>query len=204
MPSLQNDLTHFGPVPSADRMRGAELTPWTRDLLHLRLWGRFPSGWAGGLSLGLSERKLTIVRGFARKVVQGHWIAELELRPLPGAPDPGGIDFVELALSAPDPGPRAPLRLHSSFVDRSPDRGGMLFLEVRGEDRVGFLGSLLEGLTAVSLSVEEMRIETQGGIAFDTFQLRGLAGLMPSEVTRLTLSRWLESVTVPPEKRHDA
>jgi UTP:GlnB (protein PII) uridylyltransferase len=80
----------------------------------------------------------------------------------------------------------------------------MLFLEVRGEDRVGFLGSLLEGLTAVSLSVEEMRIETQGGIAFDTFQLRGLAGLMPSEVTRLTLSRWLESVTVPPEKRHDA
>ena len=204
MPGLTNDLTHFGPQPSAERMRGAELTPWMRELLHLRLWGRFPAGWAGALSLGLSERRIAIVRGFARRVLQGHWIAELELRPLAGAADPRGTDFVELALAAPDPGPRAPLALHSHFVDRSPDHGGMLFLEVRGEDRVGFLGSLLEGLAAVSLSAEEMRIETQGEIAFDRFQLRGVTGQLPSEATRLALSQWLDGVTVPRERRRDA
>jgi hypothetical protein len=204
MPSLQNDLTHFGPRPSPERIRGADLSPWTRELFHLRLWGRFPAGWAGALSLGLSDRRITIVRGFARKLVQGHWIAEFELQPTADAPDLRGLDFVELALAAPEPGPRAPLSLHSHFVDRSPDRGGMLFLEVRGEDRVGFLGSLLEGLAAASLSAEEMRIETQGGVAFDRLHLRGLTGQLPSEATRLLLCRWLDSVTTPRERRFDA
>jgi hypothetical protein len=175
-------------------MRGAEVTPWARDLFHLRIWGRFPAGWVGALSLGLSQRRLTIVRGFARKMVQGHWIAELQLRPMPGAPEVGTVDFIELALGDPEPGRRAPLALHSHYIDRSPDRGGMLFLEVRGEDCVGFLGSLLEGLAAVSLSPEEMRIETQGDIAFDRFQLRGMSGQLPSEEMRLALGRWLEGL----------
>lgn len=192
MPGLKNDLTHFGPVPTPEKVRGAEITPWTQDLLHLRIWGRFPVGWAGALSIGLSQKRLTIVRGFARRVVHGHWVGELQLRSLPGAPPVEDTDFVELALVEPERAARAPIHVYSYYIDRSPDRGGMLFLEVRGEDRVGFLGSLLEGLSALSLTPEELRIETEGRIAFDRFQLRCSGGQLPSEETRLALSRWLD------------
>jgi hypothetical protein len=185
-------------------MRGAEITPWTQDRLQLRIWGQFPAGWAGALSVGLSRRELTIVRGFARRVVQGHWVGELQLRAMPGAPPLAGVDFVELALAEPGPGVRAPIAIHDYYIDRSPDRGGMLFLEVRGEDRVGFLGSLLEGLSALSLAPEEMRIETQADVAFDRFQLRGAAGQLPSEETRLALSRWLDGRLCPAIPRDPA
>jgi UTP:GlnB (protein PII) uridylyltransferase len=80
----------------------------------------------------------------------------------------------------------------------------MLFLEVRGEDCVGFLGSLLEGLADAALSAEEMRVETQGNIAFDQFQLRGHSGQMPSAAMHSALSRWLESITLPRARRLDA
>lgn len=146
MPSLVNDLTHFCPVPSSERSRDAEVVPWTKDLHLLRIWGRFPPGWAGLLSLGLSHAQLAIVRGYARKVPQGHWLGEFQIRPLPGGPDPKQVDYVELALTGPANAEREPIVLQSYFVDRAPDHGGALFLEVRGEDRMGFLGSLLDGL----------------------------------------------------------
>jgi hypothetical protein len=194
MPSLVNDLTHFCPVPSSERSRDAEVVPWTKDLHLLRIWGRFPPGWAGLLSLGLSHAQLAIVRGYARKVPQGHWLAEFQIRPLPGAPDPKQVDYVELALTGPTHAEREPIVLESYFVDRAPDHGGALFLEVRGEDRMGFLGSLLDGLAGASLFPEEMRIETRGNVAFDRFQLRGLGGRLPSEDARRALDGLLEGL----------
>ena len=57
-------------------------------------------------------------------------------------------------------------------MDGSPESGPYVFLEVRGPDRVGFLGSLLERLRDIGLFPEQMSVETWAGQARDTFYLR--------------------------------
>ena len=45
-----------------------------------------------------------------------------------------------------------PVELTHFALDGSPDQGAALFLEVRGTDRIGFLGSLLRSLSELELS----------------------------------------------------
>ena len=138
----------------------------------LRLEGVFPDGWCGRLSLGLSLAGISVVRGFARRIGGGGWVSEFHLLSQDGVADPRTLDPLAFANAPAAPAPPVPIRLDSYYVDGSPESGPYVFLEVRGPDRVGFLGSLLERLRAVWLFPEQMSVETWAGQARDTFYLR--------------------------------
>src|SRR5437868_3237181 len=86
-----------------------------------------------------------------------------------------------LPFAAGDGGPI--VRSHDA-LDGGPDVGPGLYLEVRGPDRLGFLGSLLRSLARLALSPREMLITTREGEAFDRFFLKTLSGAVPSDEVR--------------------
>lgn len=172
---------------------GFRLFPKTRTLFSVRLWGPLPALWADHFTRGLSVRGLSILNGFARQDASGAWGAEFLITPMPGAADPHEIDFMELTRHAP-PEDGAPLVIDRFAVDGSPDRGGSLFLEVRGPDRVGFLGSLLRVLAGLDLVPREMTVVTRGGEACDRFLLTTPDGRLPTEERRRALEAALEAL----------
>jgi hypothetical protein len=113
-----------------------------------------------------------VVRGFARRIDGGGWVSEFHLLAQDGLSDPRHVDTLAIASAPAAPGPPVPITLDSYYVDGSPESGAYIFLEVRGPDGVGFLGSLLERLCAIGLFPEQMSVETWGGQARDTFYLR--------------------------------
>ena len=170
---------------------GFRLFPKTRTLFSVRLWGPLHTLWADHFTRGLSARGLSILNGFARQDATGAWGAEFLITPTPGADDPRGLDFLALTEQAP-PEDRAPLVIDRFAVDGSPDRGGSLFLEVRGPDRVGFLGSLLRALAGLDLVPREMTVVTRVGEACDRFLLTTPGGRLPSDDQRRALEATLE------------
>ena len=189
-----NSLRFFGPAaPELEQTQtGFALRSCGGESFTVRLWGRFPAGWCGSLSVGLSRLGIDIVRGFARRVSQGVWAAEFEIRTTPGGTRVSEIDYVELAETPASFHDTPPIELDSYFLDGSPEAGGALYLEVRGHDRMGFLGSLLERLAGLSLFPEEMTVETRGQRANDSFYLRAAEGRVPSEAARRALRDLLE------------
>jgi hypothetical protein len=155
-----------GPAPRArTQARGG-------GIYTLRIEGAFPDGWCGRLCLGLSRESLSVVRGFARRIDGEGWVAEFQLLSQDGRSDPRTLDALAFAGQPAEEGPPLPITLDSYFVDGSPESGPYVFLEVRGPDRVGFLGSLLERLRGIGLFPEQMSVETWAGQARDTFYLR--------------------------------
>jgi hypothetical protein len=158
----------------------------SRSLYSVRLWGPLHPLWADRFTRGLANVGISILNGFARLEPSGAWGAEFLVTPTPGAPDPETIDFVSLAQQAPPPH-APPLLLDGFDVDGSPERGGFLYLEVRGPDRVGFLGSLLRILSEQGLAPREMWVATRFGEACDRFLLCRSDGRSPTDEERQAL-----------------
>ena len=179
-----------GPAP---RVR---ILPRGGGTYSLRVEGTFPDGWCGRLSLGLSQARISVMRGFARRIDGGGWVAEFHLIAQDGLADPRTVDLLALANAPAAMGPPVPITLDSYYVDGSPESGPYVFLEVRGPDRVGFLGSLLERLRDVRLFPEQMSVETWAGQARDTFYLRPArpGARLRSEETARELAVMLESL----------
>ena len=70
--------------------------------------------------------------------------------------------------------------------------GPSLYLEVRGPDRLGFLGSLLHELAGLDLSPREMTISPATAEAFDRFFLKTTSGAVPSQDVRRKLEARLD------------
>jgi hypothetical protein len=132
-------------------------------------------------------------------VNRGGWSAYFDLHRLKGAPALDAIDYCALAAQDDPQATRAAIDLERFTL--IPMLGGGLQLEVRGRDCVGFLGSLLDRLAALSLFPEEMQIETIGHVAEDRFQLRGAGGRAVSEETRRALEGLLTFWRRPPPSR---
>jgi UTP:GlnB (protein PII) uridylyltransferase len=77
------------------------------------------------------------------------------------------------------------------------DKTGALLLEVKGLDRIGFLGSLLDRLAGLALFPEDMTIETQDEMALDRFALKALGGHSPSAEAHQALLTLLEDLRRP-------
>lgn len=169
---------------------GFELRRTPSGPLELKLWGRFPPGWTGALSGGLSRRRIGIIRGHARKV-QTSWSAMFELDASRCAANPDSIDFLAMALDDRDEGPATDLSLKEFTLV---DSAGALQLEVRATDQLGFLASLLNRLAFLFLFPEEMRIETVDDRAVDRFRLKGIGGTPPSPTARAALERKLQDL----------
>lgn len=172
---------------------GFELRPTPSGNLELKLWGRFPPGWAGALSGGLSRKGISINRGSAKKV-QTTWQAVFEIEASRCPTDPHRIDFLALALDESDAAPATAFSL-SGFSLGDPERhNGALYLEVRAADQLGFLAALLNRLAFLFLFPEEMHIETVNGTAVDRFLLKGIGGTPPSPTASAALQRKLQDL----------
>jgi hypothetical protein len=175
---------------------GFAVTHHTRTYWSVRIWGTLGPFWADAFALGLSSVGIDILRGFARQDGAGRWIADFVLSPGEDAPDPSSLDFLALAFGAASSADGGPLVLSQYALDGGPDVGPSLYLEVRGPDRVGFLGSLLRSLARLGLSPREMLITTRDGEAFDRFFLKTVSGAVPSDDVRRALEECLDAATV--------
>ena len=104
---------------------GSLLTRNTRVHYSVRLWGHLGPLWADSFSLGLSQARVDILRGYARSDAAGRWIADFLIAPEDGATDPETIDYVALAHGAHGPEEGAPLALTQFALDGAPDLGSV-------------------------------------------------------------------------------
>ena len=171
---------------------GHRVSANTRSLHSVQLWGPLHPLWADRFTRGLSQLGISILNGFARQEASGSWGAEFLVMPMPGGANPETLDYIAL-IEAPPP-PDAPSLLLDAFhIDNSPERGGFVYLEVRGPDRVGFLGSLLRILGEQGLVPREMWVATRYGEACDRFLLTAPDGRSPGDETRYALELALDS-----------
>ncbi len=164
------------------------------SLFTLQLWGRLQPGWPGGLAEGLWQRRVSLVRGFARKLGAMRWLSELTLERTEESADPIVLDYLELASRPLASGWQRPLRLDGFKLLASAKHGGSLFLEVEGQDEVGFLGALLMRLAFLSLFPEELHLDTRDGRVHDRFHLVGIGRSRPPEKTADALEGMLRGL----------
>lgn len=199
MDLAHDGLTEAGSKPGAAAEAGepwAHLEAAPEGASRLRLGGRFLQGWVGSLALGLSRSHVTVVRGCACCMSRGKWTAFFDIRALTGAPDLRSIDYPALAGRPQESAAPVPIRLEK--IALGPVIGGALQLGVRGDDCVGFLGSLLDRMARLSLFPEELHVETHAAVAEDRFRVRTLTGAAPSEDLRRALESVLASCLRPP------
>lgn len=181
------------PAGGEKHQNGFELRPTPVGTIELKLWGRFPPGWAGSLTGGLSRKGISVIRGSAKKV-HTSWEAVFETDVSRCAADPNRIDYLALAMDdgCTEPGNGITL---SGFSLGDPEKhDGALLLEVSAPDQLGFLAALLNRLAFLFLFPEEMRIETVKGKAVDRFRLKGIGGNPPSATARAALQRKLQDL----------
>ena len=185
----RSELLPFAPGDAP----GFAVTHLTLSHWAVRIWGTLGPFWTDAFSLGLSEAGISIVRAFARQDDAGRWIADFVLAPGAHSPAPSTIDFLALASGLPRTSAAGAIVLSHYALDGGPDIGPSLYLEVRGPDRLGFLGSLLHALAGLDLSPREMLISTRDGEAFDRLFLKTTSGALPSAEVRRRLEDTLEA-----------
>jgi hypothetical protein len=191
---LEDSLVRF---PASGDAPGYHVAEQSASLFSIRLWGRLEAQWAGNLSLGLSWAGFDIMAGFARRNRTDRWVVELLVSPTEKAPSPHLVDFLALSRAAHPEAHPGPVELTSYALDGSPDQGAAFFLEVRGPDRIGFLGSFLRSLSEVGLSPTQMALGTRDGEVSDRFLLRPVRLDTSREDLHRCLSRTLEGLVRP-------
>jgi hypothetical protein len=193
------ELSNIKATNSQDQLKsptGFEINRMTSGHFALEIWGRLPPTWIGALSSGLSRNRISVINGAAKKV-KTSWQAEFEVMPAPLATDPNRIDFLELALKGHVAAPAVTISLDEFLLDDNPQKyDGALYLEVKAQDQLGFLGALLNRLAYFTLFPESLIIETVDDRIFDRFWIKGLGGQFPSAASVKTLRQKLESFLV--------
>ena len=154
--------------------------------------GALAPGWTGSLARELAARRISVVRGWARRSHGSRWEAQFALHVLDPRVNPFHIDFLALARSAPatrrlELGPR----LESYGLEHAQDG---LEVTVRAPDGVGVLDGVLATFAFYSLFPHEMTIETRGGFAHDLFRLQRVGGGPPSDVVVAALEGTLRDL----------
>jgi hypothetical protein len=198
---MRDDSSDTPPKPMAPLYDGVpddriEVAPGKGGTFRVWLEGSFPTSWFGSLSLGLARANIGIVSGVARRTGLRRWTTAIVIRPQSGAAQPERVDYLALAHQSHPLGTAAPIELES-FAIEADEKTGALLLEVKGLDRIGFLGSLLDRLAGVALFPEDMTIETQDDMAWDRFALKTLGGHTPSAEAHQALVTLLEDLQRP-------
>lgn len=189
MPALYDSPILFpGSDPEAAR---SHVVRKTRSLYSVRLAGPLHPMWGDHLTRGLASYGISVLNGFARRRPAGDWGVEFLVTPMPGAADPGSVDYVALCEQEPLL-PPPPITLDAYAVDGSPEHAGLLYAEVRGPDRLGFLGSVLRLMADKGLVPREMWIATWDSQAYDRFLLAPPGGRVASDDARRALGRALK------------
>lgn len=148
----------------------------------LSIKGFLPPGWTGRLTAALAQHRVGIVRGEAEKVTMSDWRSSFELKSAPFAKDPMNIDYLALAATElPDDRSVGRISLLDFKMEPCSRHDGSLYVEVRGVDRLGFLGDLLDYFSMRCLFPIKMSVETVKDEALDRFWLRGIGSSIPSD-----------------------
>jgi hypothetical protein len=191
---LEDSLVRF---PASGDAPGYHVAEQSATLFSIRLWGRLDAAWAGNLSLGLSLAGFNIMAGFARRNRTDRWVAEFLVSPSDTAPSPILVDFLALSRVAHPEEHPGPVVLTSYALDGSPDQGATFFLEVRGPDRIGFLGSFLRSLSELGVAPTQLALGTRDGEVSDRFLLRPARPDVAREELRRGLERHLAGLLRP-------
>jgi len=160
--------------------------------LHVR--GKLPIDWIANLASGLSRNGLGISRGKVFKEGAMGWHGHIILESTPFSAGPERLDYPGLVrMEAPRSG--SPIAIRNFELRPTEDKGGALYLEIRGEDQFGFLGAFLGRLSFYSLFPVHMEIETVGTRIHDRFWLSGVGGGRPTDAVVAALGRALEKMT---------
>jgi len=179
------------------REGGFDIRPLGERGFALQLWGPLPPFWAASLTGGLAAAGIRVTRGYARRIPDRGWLAELELEDLDDSQDPVLLDYLELARRQPVTSSTVEPRLTRSHTSLTGKHGGSLYLEVRGTDQIGFLGALLGRLAELDLVPEELVVDTRGEPVLDRFFLVDGAGGLPDAERRQALSVLLAELASP-------
>ncbi|HJV64992.1 MAG TPA: hypothetical protein VJ550_04610 [Geomonas sp.] len=165
---------------------------------RLVIKGFLAPGWIGRLTAGLAKNRIDIVSAQAEKVTTTVWHSTFELKTAPFALDPRQIDFVALAGTETSTGASASkIELLKYTMEPCGTHDGSLYVEVRGIDRLGFLGDLLDYFSMRCLFPVKMTIDTIGNTAVDRFWLRGVGGSRPSDSITEAVRENLEKLLIP-------
>ena len=159
----------------------------------LTMQGKLEPGWVGRLCTCLGRQEINIVRGNAAKVSSSEWSSLFDLDFPKTANDPTTIDFVALMREERTCQGGASVVLYDYVLEPSEKYGGTLYVEVTGQDRVGFLSSILNAFSLFSLFPTEMVVETKENKVFDRFWLKGMGGMPPSAAAATALGDTLKS-----------
>ena len=149
---------------------------------ELDMNGFMAPGWTGRLTAALAQHRLGIVRGKAERVTTTNWLSNFELKCAAFAKDPLKIDFVALAATElADNRSVGNIALLDYTLEPCSRHDGSLYVEIRGEDRLGFLGDLPDYFSMRCLFPIKMSVDTVEDKALDRFWLRGIGGSVPSD-----------------------
>jgi hypothetical protein len=190
---LEDSLVRF---PGSGDVPGYHVAEHSATLFSVRLWGRLEPDWAGNFSLGLCLTGFNIMAGFARRNRADRWVVEFLVSPSDKAPPPSLVDFLALSRVAHPEAHPGSVDLTSYALDSSPDQGPAIFVEVRGPDRIGFLGSILRSLSEAGVAPTQLALGTRDGEVSDRFLLRAISGDTPRDDLRRRLARTLEAMLV--------
>lgn len=164
--------------------------------LHVR--GRLPIDWVSNLASGLARNGIGIMSGQAFREGAMTWHGHFILKGSPLAAPADKIDYYLLVKTAAVKAGTS-LTLDGFTLRPTTERGGALFLEIRGKDQLGFLGTFFGKLSFYSLFPIHMEIETIEGRIQDRFWLSGAGGGQPSAsivaALRTTLGKMLAAAS---------
>jgi len=164
---------------------------------RLDITGFLAPGWTGRLTAGMAQHRVGIVRGEAEKVTASNWRSNFELKTAPFAKDPLGIDYLLLAgTELPYDRNAGKIALLDFVMEPCSRHQGSLYIQIKGVDRLGFLGDLLDYFSMRCLFPIKMTIETVGETAVDRFWLRGVGGSVPSESITASIRENLEQLLI--------
>lgn len=171
--------------------------PGKPNSYKLEMSGFLSPGWSGRLAAGLAQHRVGIVRGSAEKVNASSWTSTFELKTAPFAQNPQGIDYLALAgTELPNHREVTKITLLDFTMEPATKHEGSLYIEVRGVDRLGFLGDLLDYFSMRCLFPVKMTIDTLNDAAVDRFWLRGVGGSVPSDSITDSIRQNLEQLLV--------
>ena len=164
---------------------------------ELVMKGFLAPGWTGRLTAGLAQHRIGIVRGRAEKVSTSAWHSSFELKSAPFAGGPLGIDYLALAgTELPYDRNTGKIALLDFIMEPCSRHDGSLYVELRGVDRLGFLGDLLDYFSMRCLFPVKMTIETVADTAVDRFWLKGVGGSRPSESIAAAIKENLQRMLI--------
>jgi hypothetical protein len=162
---------------------------------QLRMCGEFQRPlWIPYLFSGLSNLRVSVIRGTATRAANRDWNATFELDFRECTRTPENIDYLALSQQQAALASAPPTLSHFQITRRSDQSLEVL---LQGPDQIGFLGGILTKLSMLTLFPIELEIDTVAGQIRDRIVFLGIGGMPPNESIENSLGAMLQDLIAP-------